>query len=85
MGVEMSVVAPQQPRVPVETVIREMPRCTDCAHWTPVLPGVTGPARGPCAISLKRGAGMSVFAPDTRPAQVWTAEDFGCVKFERRR
>jgi hypothetical protein len=64
-----------------DTAYMEVPRCDGCRWWKESLM----PGRGPCAMSMRRDGGLSVFMPDQRPGQVWTRADFGCVQFEARR
>jgi hypothetical protein len=63
-----------------DTAYMEVPRCDGCRFWRPSI--VAG--RGPCAMSLRRDGGLSVFMPSLQQGQVWTSADFGCVKFEAR-
>jgi hypothetical protein len=67
-------------RIPGDVAMMPVPRCDACRHWKASMM----PARGPCGMSTRRDGGLSVFMPDQRLGQVWTAADFGCVKFEAR-
>jgi hypothetical protein len=72
-GAVTSAAAPVVPMMPV-------PRCDGCRFWKPSL--VSG--RGPCAMSMRKDGGLSVFMPSMQQGQVWTRADFGCVQFEAR-